>query len=235
MIHAQSERADGPFMPVNVAAIPGELVESTLFGHEKGSFTGAVRQQLGKFELADGGTLFLDEIGELKPDLQAKLLRALQESEIERVGGGRPIKVDLRVIAATNVDLEKAVQRGPVPRGPLLPPPRDPDEGAAAARARRGSAGTRRVLRRPLQREVPQADPRHRRVDHGGAAGLPVARQRPRAREPRRAPRRGERQGLDRRRRPARTSTTSRGSRAPSRSPKASSTRRARCSSATSS
>jgi len=112
MIHAQSERADGPFLPVNVAAIPGELVESTLFGHEKGSFTGAVRQQLGKFELADGGTLFLDEIGELRPDLQAKLLRALQESEIERVGGARPIKVDLRVIAATNVDLERAVKDG---------------------------------------------------------------------------------------------------------------------------
>jgi len=112
MIHAQSERADGPFVPISVAAIPGELVESTLFGHERGSFTGAVRQQLGKFELADGGTLFLDEIGELKADLQAKLLRALQESEIERVGGGRPIRVDLRIIAATNIDLEKAVREG---------------------------------------------------------------------------------------------------------------------------
>ena len=112
MIHAQSERADGPFVPINLAAIPGELVESTLFGHERGSFTGAVRQQLGKFELADGGTLFLDEIGELKADVQAKLLRALQESEIERVGGGRPIRVDLRIIAATNVDLEKAVREG---------------------------------------------------------------------------------------------------------------------------
>ena len=112
MIHTQSERADGPFVPINLAAIPGELVESTLFGHERGSFTGAVRQQLGKFELADGGTLFLDEIGELKADVQAKLLRALQESEIERVGGGRPIRVDLRIIAATNVDLEKAVREG---------------------------------------------------------------------------------------------------------------------------
>jgi len=112
MIHAQSERADGPFVPINLAAIPGELVESTLFGHERGSFTGAVRQQLGKFELADGGTLFLDEIGELKADVQAKLLRALQESEIERVGGGRPIRVDLRIIAATNIDLEKAVREG---------------------------------------------------------------------------------------------------------------------------
>ncbi len=112
MIHRESGRAEGPFMPINLAAIPGELVESTLFGHEKGSFTGAVRQQIGKFELADRGTLFLDEIGELKSDVQAKLLRALQESEIERVGGGHPIRVDLRVIAATNVDLEKAVREG---------------------------------------------------------------------------------------------------------------------------
>jgi transcriptional regulator with PAS, ATPase and Fis domain len=112
MIHRESERADGPFMVANLAAIPGELMESNLFGHEKGSFTGAVRQQLGKFELADGGTLFLDEIGELKPDLQAKLLRAIQESEIERVGGGHPIRVDLRIVAATNVDLEKAVRDG---------------------------------------------------------------------------------------------------------------------------
>ena len=112
MIHRESERADGPFMPVNLAAIPADLVESALFGHERGAFTGAVRQQLGKFELADGGTLFLDEIGEMKPDVQAKLLRAVQESEIERVGGARPIRVDLRVIAATNVDLERAVREG---------------------------------------------------------------------------------------------------------------------------
>ena len=112
MIHKDSGRADGPFMPVNLAAIPVDLVESALFGHEKGSFTGAVRQQLGKFELADGGTLFLDEIGELRPDVQAKLLRAIQESEIERIGGGRPIRVDLRIIAATNVDLEEAVRAG---------------------------------------------------------------------------------------------------------------------------
>ena len=112
MIHRESGRADAPFMPVNLAAVPADLVESALFGHEKGSFTGAVRQQLGKFELADGGTLFLDEIGELKQDVQAKLLRAIQEGEIERVGGGHPIRVDLRLIAATNVDLEKAVRDG---------------------------------------------------------------------------------------------------------------------------
>ncbi|MEW5982332.1 MAG: sigma-54 dependent transcriptional regulator [Acidobacteriota bacterium] len=112
MVHRDSDRADGPFVPVNLAAIPGELVESALFGHEKGAFTGAVRQQLGKFELASSGTLFLDEIGELRSEVQAKLLRALQESEIERVGRSRPIKVDLRVVAATNVDLERAVREG---------------------------------------------------------------------------------------------------------------------------
>jgi len=112
MIHRHSETPDGPFMPVNVAAIPRELVESTLFGHEKGAFTGAMRQQIGKFELAQGGTLFLDEIGDLKFDLQSKLLRAIQEGEIERVGGGKPIKVQFRLIAATNADLERSMREG---------------------------------------------------------------------------------------------------------------------------
>jgi DNA-binding NtrC family response regulator len=110
LIHRESDRPKGPFIPVNLAAIPRDLVESTLFGHEKGAFTGAVRQQLGKFELAAGGTLFLDEIGDLRLDLQGKLLRAIQEGEIERVGGSRPIRTDFRLIAATNVDLEKAVK-----------------------------------------------------------------------------------------------------------------------------
>ena len=112
LIHRESGAAESPFVAVNLAAIPRELVESTLFGHEKGAFTGAIRQQLGKFELASGGTLFLDEIGDLRYDLQAKLLRALQESEIERVGGTHPIKTDFRLIAATNRDLEKAVKEG---------------------------------------------------------------------------------------------------------------------------
>jgi DNA-binding NtrC family response regulator len=112
MIHRHSESPEGPFIAVNLAAIPRDLVESTLFGHEKGAFTGAVRQQIGKFELAHGGTLFLDEIGELKVDLQAKLLRAIQEGEIERVGGGKPLKVQFRLVAATNVDLERAVKAG---------------------------------------------------------------------------------------------------------------------------
>jgi two-component system, NtrC family, response regulator AtoC len=111
-VHLESGRRKGPFIAVNVAAIPGELVESTLFGHERGAFTGAVRQQLGKFELANGGTLFLDEIGDLRLDLQAKLLRALQENEIERVGGRHPIRVDFRLVVATNADLSEAVRGG---------------------------------------------------------------------------------------------------------------------------
>jgi len=112
LIHRESGNANTPFMAVNLAAIPRELVESTLFGHERGAFTGAHKQQLGKFELAASGTLFLDEIGDLPMDLQAKLLRAIQEGEIERVGGMKPIKTDFRLIAATNIDLEKAVKDG---------------------------------------------------------------------------------------------------------------------------
>ena len=112
LIHRESGNAEAPFIAVNLAAIPRELVESTLFGHERGAFTGAHKQQLGKFELATGGTLFLDEIGDLPMDLQAKLLRAIQEGEIERVGGQKPIKTDFRLIAATNIDLEKAVKEG---------------------------------------------------------------------------------------------------------------------------
>ena len=111
-IHRDSGRENAPFIPVNLAAIPKELVESTLFGHERGAFTGAHKQQMGKFELASGGTLFLDEIGDLEIDLQAKLLRAIQEEEIERVGGTKLIKTDFRLIVATNVDLEKAVRDG---------------------------------------------------------------------------------------------------------------------------
>src|SRR6266487_2351303 len=111
-IHRQAGDPEAPFIAVNLAAVPRDLVESTLFGHERGSFTGAVKQQLGKFELAAGGTLFLDEIGDLRFDLQAKLLRAIQEGEIERVGGTKPIKTDFRLIAATNIDLERAVKDG---------------------------------------------------------------------------------------------------------------------------
>ena len=109
-VHHQSERREAPFVAVNVTAIPDTLLESELFGHERGAFTGAVARKLGRFELAHGGTVFLDEIGSLRLDLQAKLLRVLQEREIERLGGNRSVPVDVRVVAATNVNLRHAVR-----------------------------------------------------------------------------------------------------------------------------
>ncbi len=111
-VHDHSKRADGPFVKLNCAAIPSELIESELFGHEKGAFTGATQQRRGKFELADGGTLFLDEIGDMTPSAQAKVLRVLQENELERVGGAETIKVDVRVVAATNKDLPAEIASG---------------------------------------------------------------------------------------------------------------------------
>ncbi|NLY41528.1 MAG: sigma-54-dependent Fis family transcriptional regulator [Desulfovibrionales bacterium] len=111
-IHAHSGRENGPFIAVNCAALPEHLLESELFGHEKGAFTGAITRKLGKFELASGGTLLLDEISEMDLALQAKLLRALQESEIDRVGGTETVKVDVRVLATTNRNLEQSVERG---------------------------------------------------------------------------------------------------------------------------
>jgi two-component system nitrogen regulation response regulator NtrX len=111
-VHVQSRRADQPFVEVNCAAIPEELIESELFGHEKGAFTGAIAQKRGKFELADKGTIFLDEIADMSLRTQAKILRILQEHKFERVGGTETIEVDVRVIAATNKSLEKAIQKG---------------------------------------------------------------------------------------------------------------------------
>ena len=108
-VHEKSNRASGPLVEVNCAAIPSELIESELFGHEKGSFTSAIKQRIGKFELANGGTLFLDEVGDMSLSAQAKVLRALQEGKITRVGGDREINVDVRVIAATNKNLLKEV------------------------------------------------------------------------------------------------------------------------------
>ncbi|HEY0977208.1 MAG TPA: sigma-54 dependent transcriptional regulator [Flavobacteriales bacterium] len=112
LLHEKSARKEGPFVEVNCAAIPGELIESELFGHEKGAFTSAVAQRKGKFELADGGTLFLDEIGDMSLAAQAKVLRALQENRVTRVGGDKDIKVNVRVIAATNKDLRKEIEKG---------------------------------------------------------------------------------------------------------------------------
>ena len=111
-VHAHSQRARGPFVAINCAAIPKDLLEATLFGYEKGAFTGAQKSQAGKFELANGGTLFLDEIGEMPPELQAKLLRVLQERVVERVGSHQEIALDFRLVAATNRRLEQAVREG---------------------------------------------------------------------------------------------------------------------------
>jgi len=111
-LHRNSPRATKPFVAINCAAIPETLLESDLFGHERGAFTGAATQKKGRLEVADGGVVFLDEIGELAPALQVKLLRVLQEREFERVGGTHPIKVNIRLIAATNRDLEDAVRKG---------------------------------------------------------------------------------------------------------------------------
>ena len=111
-IHKNSPRKNGPLVIINCGAIPGELLESELFGHEKGAFTGAHRSRTGRFELADKGTIFLDEIGDMSPDLQVKLLRAIQERKFERVGGSSTIEVDIRVISATNKDLPVAIKDG---------------------------------------------------------------------------------------------------------------------------
>jgi len=111
-LHEKSARRGGQFIEVNCAAIPSELIESELFGHEKGSFTSAIKQRLGKFELAEGGTLFLDEIGDMSLSAQAKVLRALQENKITRVGGDKDIAVNVRVLAATNKDLRKEIAEG---------------------------------------------------------------------------------------------------------------------------
>jgi two-component system nitrogen regulation response regulator NtrX len=137
-IHTQSARRDRPFIRVNCAAIPKDLVESEMFGHEKGAFTGATDRRIGRFELAHTGTLFLDEVGDLGADAQAKLLRAIEAGEIERVGGGKPVRIDVRILAATNKDLSKAVAEGvfredlffrlnviPVPLPPLRERPGD--------------------------------------------------------------------------------------------------------------
>ncbi len=111
-IHADSARRDRAFIRVNCAAIPRDLVESEMFGHEKGAFTGATERRIGRFELADKGTLFLDEVGDLGPEAQAKLLRAIEAKEIERVGGGKPIPIDVRIVSASNKDLERASREG---------------------------------------------------------------------------------------------------------------------------
>ncbi len=121
-IYHHSLRAKQPFLPVNCAAIPDTLLESELFGHEKGAFTGAVFRRIGKIEQCQGGTIFLDEIGDMSLPTQAKLLRVLQDRSFERLGGNETITVDVRVIVATNKDLEEAISSGKIQGGPLLSP-----------------------------------------------------------------------------------------------------------------
>ena len=145
-IHRSSPFAAGPFVKVNCAAIPSELIESELFGHEKGAFTGATSARRGKFELADGGTIFLDEMGDLHGASQAKLLRVLQEGEFHRVGGEQTIKVTVRVISATNRDLAGDGRAGKIPRRSLLSAERGADPRARAARASAGHPAAGRIL-----------------------------------------------------------------------------------------
>ncbi len=149
-VHTRSQRAKKPFIAVNCGAIPENLLESELFGHEKGAFTGAMARRIGKFEEANGGTLLLDEISEMEVRLQAKLLRAIQERLIDRVGGTKPVPVDIRIIATSNRNLVEAVRDRTFPRGSAVPPQRREPEASAAARA----AGRHRRAGRLLRQEI---------------------------------------------------------------------------------
>ena len=182
-LHDYGKRKSGPFVAINMAAIPRDLIESELFGHEKGAFTGAAQRSAGRFEQADGGTLFLDEIGDMPIEAQTRLLRVLQQGEYTTVGGRTPVKTDVRIVAATNKDLQGADQPGPVPRGPILPAERRPHSAAAAARAQRRHPRPRAPLLRDRREGGPayQAD-RSRR--HRAPQAVSLAWQRARTRKP---------------------------------------------------
>ena len=161
-IQGSSDRRGKPFVTVNCGALPEKLVESILFGHEKGSFTGATEKHAGKFAEANGGTLFLDEIGELPLDAQVKLLRALQEGEIDPVGARRPVKVDIRLVSATNQNLIELVKARPLPRGPVLPPQRfSRSPSRRCARAPADVPDLAAAVSGALLRGRGQAHPRH--------------------------------------------------------------------------
>ena len=180
-IHQLSPRAAFPFVAINCAAIPETLLESEIFGHEKGAFTGAADRRQGCFELADRGTLFLDEIGEMTPATQVKLLRVLQERKFRRLGGRTEQSVDVRVIAATNIDPVEAVQDGQAARGSVLPAERVRVPAAAAARAQGGSAAAGPGVHQRVQHAQPEVDRRRRSAGDADARAVRLARQRARA------------------------------------------------------
>jgi two-component system response regulator HydG len=160
-VHHNSDRATRAFIKVNCAALHENLLESELFGHEKGAFTSADRQRIGRFEQANGGTLFLDEIGDMSPSTQAKILRVLQQHEFERLGGSRTLHVDVRIIAATNRDLGAMVRAKTFPGGSVLSPECRLHRRSAAPRAKGGHSRTDAGLPPPPRRRVEEAGSRH--------------------------------------------------------------------------
>ena len=193
-IHGSGERRAKPFIAVNCGAMPENLVESILFGHEKGSFTGATERHVGKFVEASGGTLFLDEVGELPAAAQVKLLRAIQEGEVEPVGARKPVKVDVPHHLGHQSRSDRRRESRPLPRGPVLPPARLSDHGAAAARAPRRHPGAGPAFSGALCRRRGQAHPPDHARGAARARGLPLARQYPPARK-HGVPRRGAGRG----------------------------------------
>ena len=177
---ASSARRNGPLVIVNCAALPESLMESELFGHEKGSFTGAAAQRKGRIEMADGGTLFLDEVGDIPPVMQVKLLRVLQERQFERVGGNESRSVNVRVIGATHRDLPAMVKEGKIPRRPLLSTQRLQNRSSAAPRTSRRHSPSRHAFRREVRSHRPAPLPVHSGSDGTGARPR-LAGQRPRA------------------------------------------------------
>ncbi len=165
-LHDYGRRRNGAFVAINMAAIPRELIESELFGHERGAFTGATNRNQGRFEQANGGTLFLDEIGDMPAEAQTRLLRVLQEGEFTTVGGRTPIRANVRIIAATHRDLRAAIRAGQFREGPVLPPERGAHPPAAAARARRGHRRSRAAF--PRTRQGGRAAGENARPGRGG-------------------------------------------------------------------